>query len=772
MTSTEVPRVALESEDQAGDRTNPVPRFWAHSANAVGRWHELSEHLLGVAKLARGFAEPFGAGDWGYVAGLLHDVGKFSAAFQAHLRRSSSDECHASELRGTVDHTSAGAQYAVERFPVLGHLLAYAISGHHGGLLDAISDFACLEKRLGKTVENWSHGLRLLVLPDLQLPHFLREVLARRERGPKGVAFSFAFFVRMLFSCLVDADFLDTEAFFDADRKSSRPSWPANVLLRMEEALCAFVDRLPEPASQISRSRAEIRQWCLDAASREPGFFSLTVPTGAGKTLSSLAFALHHARRHGLRRVIYVAPFTSIIEQNAEVFRRVFEPLRQLQWPDPVLEHHSAIDVGEETVASRLASENWDASLVVTTAVQFYESLFANNVSRCRKLHNISQSVVILDEAQKLPVDYLSACLMTLRELVANYQTTVVLCTATQPVIHRHDGFPIGLDNISEIVEDPTALYLQLRRVSVSDLGHVNDEELVRRLASERQVLCIVNTRRHARLLTERLLPITDVIHLSAAMCPEHRSKVLRRCRDLLAAGKPCQVISTQLIEAGVDLDFPVVYRSLAGLDALAQAAGRCNRNGRLTEGRLFLFRSEHGQSEAFLRDTANVAGQLLGGDGFPPLYDDPLSLQAIEHYFRLYYWEQRQRWDFHQLLDSFKLAQSKSLPFQFSFRAVAATFRLIEESGRAVVVPWGEKGKELVEELRRPGRLPARSMLRSLQRYTVQVPSRTWHEAIGKEIEIMGQHCAVLVCQELHYDERFGLCLERDKLGPDTLIV
>jgi len=498
----------------------------------------------------------------------------------------------------------------------------------------------------------------------------------------------------------------------------------------------------------------------------------LTVPTGGGKTLSSLAFALSHAQRHGLRRVIYVAPFTSIIEQTAEIFRQVFEPLLKLQWPDPVLEHHSAIDVGEETVASRLASENWDAPLVVTTAVQFYESLFADSVSRCRKLHNISKSVVILDEAQKLPVDFLSPCLMALHELVANYRATVLLCTATQPAVGRREGFPLGLDNIREIVDDRRTLYLQLRRVAVRDLGTVGDEELSRRLADERQVLCIVNTRRHARLLTEQLLPTVDAIHLSAAMCAEHRSQVFRRCRELLAAGEPCRVISTQLVEAGVDVDFPVVFRSLAGLDSLAQAAGRCNRNGRLTEGRVFLFRSEHGRNEAYLRDTGNVAVQLLGDKGFAPLYEDPLSLEAIEHYFRLYYWEQRQRWDRRQLLDSFKLEQCRSLPFQFSFRTVATAFRFIEDSGRAVVVPWGEKGKELVEELRRGGESLTRWMVRALQRYTVQIPSRTWHDAVGSEITLLSKDCAVLACPEVNYSERFGVDLNRQNLSPDTLIV
>ena len=363
-----------------------------------------------------------------------------------------------------------------------------------------------------------------------------------------------------------------------------------------------------------------------------PGLFSLTVPTGGGKTLSSLAFALRHAQRYSLRRVVYVVPFTTITEQTAEQFRHVMRPLGD---SDPVIEHHSNLDAGSETTASRLATENWDAPLVVTTSVQFYDSLFAARPSRCRKLHSLAKAVIILDEAQTLPVDYLEPCLRVLRELTANYGSTVVLCTATQPAVEWRDDFRIGLAGVREIVPDPPRLYASLKRVDVEHLGQRNDASLAEDLMAHEQVLCIVNTRRHARTLSEAIGDRDHQhFHLSALMCPQHRTTVLTNIKAALKARRICRVISTQLIECGVDIDFPTVYRSLAGVDSIAQAAGRCNRHGAQKTGRTFVFRSEHEESERYFADTANCASQVL------PLHEDPLSLDAVEHYFRLYYWD------------------------------------------------------------------------------------------------------------------------------------
>lgn len=761
--------------------------WFAHTATGADgelrpeeEWQPLRDHLEAVATRAASFAAAFNASEWGYATGLWHDLGKYSERFQAYLRSGAGADYHVAEAdegRGArlpkTDHTSAGAQHAVGQVPVLGHLLAYSISGHHAGLLDALGDGACLERRLEKAVEQWQHGLsELPALTVPALPPFLQAALDRRGSDPKSTAFSFAFFVSMLFSSLVDADYLDTEAFMDPVRAAGRPAWPDDVLDRMEVALDQYMSKLGDDGSKVNACRRRVREACLGAADRRPGLFSLTVPTGGGKTLSSLAFALRHARRHGLRRIVYVIPFTSIIEQNAEVFRGVFEPLVQAGMADPVLEHHSALDVGRETVESRLAAENWDAPLVVTTSVQLFESLFANRTSRCRKLHNLARAAIVLDEAQKIPVEYLEPCLRALRELTSSYGSTVVLCTATQPAVHRREDFPIGLEGVREIVAEPHTLYLDLKRVDVESIGLRDDNELAGRLREHDQVLCIVNTRGHARELFTRLKDVPGTTHLSAAMCPEHRSTVLAGIREGLARGAPCRVISTQLVEAGVDVDFPAVYRSLAGLDSIAQAAGRCNREGRLASARTYIFRSEHETREAFLRDTANAASQILGSDDARALYDDILSLEAVEHYFRLYYWSQQERWDQEGILGRLQLVpNNRNLPFQFSFRENAARFRLIRDAGEPVIVPWGEVGARLCRRLTAWAGLPDRQVLRGLQRFTVQVPRRAYYRHLGRALELVHDRYAVVTSLDLYYDDDLGVVLDRERFDTETFI-
>jgi len=566
----------------------------------------------------------------------------------------------------------------------------------------------------------------------------------------------------MLFSCLVDADFLDTEAFMSEERSGKRPEWPQDTLVLMSRALEDHLDRLGSESSEVNRQRDLVLRACLQAAERRPGLFSLTVPTGGGKTLSSLAFALKHAVRHGLRRIVYVVPFTSIIEQNADVFRRVMAPLVESGLPDPVIEHHSNLDPDKESTRSRLATENWDAPLMVTTGVQFYESLFGNRTSRCRKLHNLAQAVVILDEAQALPVDFLSPCLRALDELRRNYGTTVVLCTATQPAIQYRDEFPIGLklDPGHEIIPAPDRLFGALKRVHIQRAGILQDEELAARILDEDRVLCIVNTRKHALHLADLLGESNGHFHLSALMCPQHRSSQLEKIRARLSSGRTCRVVSTRLIEAGVDIDFPVVYRSVAGLDSIAQAAGRCNRNGRLPVGRTVVFEPEDTSAERFLADTSSNARQVLA------LHNDPLSLEAVEHYFRLYYWDQSSRWDSKGILNEFRLDQNPKLPFLFGFATVAERFRLIDDAGKPVLVPWGNEGRALCDELRRPWFRPTVQVHRRLQRFTVQVPVNVWRKHMTRAFEIVQDRYAILSFPEVHYSERTGLRLDVDPAG------
>ncbi|WP_246456189.1 CRISPR-associated helicase/endonuclease Cas3 [Ruficoccus amylovorans] len=574
----------------------------------------------------------------------------------------------------------------------------------------------------------------------------------------------------MLFSCLVDADFLATESFMSPGLHEQRNAVQAGVLNKIEQLVTARIAGFPSPVpgDVVNAMRAEVVADCARAAVGPTGIYTLTVPTGGGKTLSSLLFALRHALANGQLRVIYVVPFTSIIEQNAEVLREIVRPLASDTFT-PLIEHHSSLDPDKDTPMARLAAENWDAPLVITTAVQFYESLFAARTSRARKVHNIANAVVVLDEAQTLPVDYLHPCLRVLQELGDHYNTTSVLCTATQPAI-RYDAaaFPIGLRGCREIISDTCKLFAALKRVEIQELGELDDAELTQRLCSHRQVLCIVNRRRHAQELFRLLEADEAHFHLSALMCPEHRTQILKRVRARLERGLPVRLISTQLIEAGVDVDFPVVYRALAGLDSIAQAAGRCNRNGKLdTLGKVFVFRPQDQAAERYFRETAQVTSQLLG------LHEDLLGEDAIRHYFDLYYYQQKNRWDSRNILapENLRLCRDKpELPFHFNFRTIGENFRLIDDGQVSVIIEHGEKAEALVAELRNEHIPLSRRLLRALQRYTVQIRpaelNANWHCFE----HLRDDEFHVLISPELHYSCETGLCL--DETASERLLI
>jgi len=714
-------------------------KYYAHSLE--GRppveWQPLDEHLKNVAEKARSLADAFRAGDWGCLAGLWHDVGKFSYEFQKKLHE------HDENVR--VDHSTAGAQHAVGVLKSKGRLLAYCISGHHAGLPNGKeNDRKCLEARLkNHNIPDWSHCPHdLLKASDLPPPPF--------EPRPGRTGFKISFFIRMLFSCLVDADFLDTERFLSNEKAALRQGYPSLKVLW--ERLSSQIKKF-QPNSPINKLRSEILEECIEAASGKRGFFSLTVPTGGGKTISSLAFALRHALIHGLRRVIYVIPYTSIIEQNAAVFRKVCGN-------DAVVEHHANFDptelkdLEEEFQRLELATENWDAPIIVTTNVQFFESLFACRSSRCRKLHNITGSVIILDEAQMLPVPLLRPCLEALRELVETYQVSVVLCSATQPALNRSESFPQGLEEVKEVAPAPEKLHKAFQRVKFKVLPRGDKETIANLLAEHQQVLCIVNTRRHARELYEKTASLApDCFHLSALMCPAHRSKKIAKIREQLSAGQACRVVSTQLIEAGVDIDFPVVFRAMAGIDSLAQAAGRCNREGRLVEpGRFFVFPPDDGLPPGYLRQCADAAQTVFRHHGH-----DPFAPKAVENYFRTLYWQQgNERLDEKGIL--FELEEDAGR-FNFPFRRVAQKFRVIETGQESIVIPWGETGEQLVHRLRYvdfPG-----GVIRSLQRFTIQVPPRVLTALVAAgSVELLHERFYVLTNLDLYRDD-LGLCPE-----------
>ncbi|MFW6106848.1 MAG: CRISPR-associated helicase Cas3' [bacterium] len=721
-------------------------KFWAHSAEGrpPEQWHPLAAHLQSVAEHARAFADAFHAGEVARLAGLWHDIGKYSRAFQQRIASANGAQAHLEAQPGRVDHSTAGAKHAVSHLsqqdPGLARMLAYCVAGHHAGLPDwDTSSNGCLARRLFHTRPETEDALA-------RAPLEIRE-----QRAPSlpaftpcdsvtGQAFQIGLFTRMLFSCVVDGDFLDTEAFMTPERSNHRNSSETGL----DEMAHALSQHLAEkqaeaPSTDVNRHRRNILQACLDSACREPGIFSLTVPTGGGKTLSSLAFALNHARRHALCRVIYAMPFTSIVEQTADAFRECLGALAD----GSLLEHHSNLDPAGETPWSRLAAENWDAPLIVTTNVQLLESLFAARSSRCRKLHNVANSVIILDEAQALPVNLLTASLTVLAELVRNYGCSLLLCTATQPAIHRRDGFPIGLTGVHEIVEDPPALYTQMRRVSVSHAGHLSNQELAHRMAEQKQALCIVSTRKQARELYEQVKARETAFHLSASMCPAHRAEIIRDLKQRLAEGRSCRVVSTQLIEAGVDIDFPVVYRAMAGLDSIAQAAGRCNREGKTAAGHVCVFDSEQPPPPGHLRQTAETAAELVG------LYDDLLSPAAIEHYFNLHYWKQKHLWDQRGLMDCFKLSR-RGEPL-CDFRKAADAYRLIDDDTAPVIIPWDAEGAAMIEQLRRHP-LPGRDIRRAVQRYTVQLHVHLWEQMRRQgQLELVHEQYPVLTDSNLY---------------------
>lgn len=544
-------------------------KYLAHRDQESEREQSLIDHLEKTAELAGQYAEAFGAYQWGYCAGLLHDIGKYSQEFQRRIRGSEEQ----------VDHATAGAQLCHEKKGYYS-LLSYCIAGHHAGLADTgtrndRSNMPTLYGRLKKQIPDYNAYKGEIQIPQLmELPFVIQN---RKEAG-----FASAMFIRMLYSCLVDADFLNTETFMNKGMTERDCGDSISVLY--EKCMSGISGWLKnEDRNTINGRRTEILKHCLEMVSKERGMFRLTVPTGGGKTMASLAFALKHAAEHGMNRVIYVIPYTSIIEQTAGIFA---EKLGQKN----VLEHHSNVDytVSDELKSMQLAAENWDKPVVVTTNVQFFESMFSNRSSKCRKLHNVADSVIVFDEAQMLPTDYLKPCIAVMEQLIRHYRSSVVLCTATQPALQNLFSEDIGFRELCPGVDDQFAFF---KRSKIRDLGRISGDSLVERLKNEYSALCIFNTKKTAQNMYQELRG-EGVYHLSTAMYPVHRKRVLAEIRKRLDDKKRCIVLSTSLVEAGVDLDFQTVYRQLAGVDSVIQAAGRCNREGKrsLDESNTYIF--------------------------------------------------------------------------------------------------------------------------------------------------------------------------------------
>ncbi len=723
--------------------------YYAHSGRDPKKsdWQRLADHLIRVASLAGENAFYFGAEQLAELCGLLHDLGKYSEAFAKRL-----------EGGKRVGHATAGAKVANEMWPHLGKLLAYVVAGHHAGLANGIDPGdgrATLNDRLERTIpaldEVWKAEIRLPEHPIF--PAF---------KPAENPGFQAAFLVRMLYACLVDADYLDTERFYlglegKPQRRGEHPPLEA-----LRERLGHHLDGLLaknahcDPES-VNGLRGRILRYARSQAQLEPGLFSLTVPTGGGKTLTSMAFALDHAIAHGQRRVIYVIPFTSIIEQNAGVFRELFKALGE----DIVLEHHSTFDDSgfdwrEETKDKlRLAMENWDAPVVVTTAVQFFESLFADRSSKCRKLHNITGSVIILDEAQMLPQKLLRPTMAGIDELARNYRCTVVLCTATQPALRRSDEFHNGFEQVRELAPEPERLYRQLDRVSVRHIGVQTDEQLTERLCASRQILVIVNNRRHARSLYDNIGAGDGHFHLTTLMCAKHRKAKLEIIRQRLHDGEPCKVVSTSLIEAGVDVDFPQVMRAESGLDSIAQAAGRCNREGKQdkTASEVLIFSSPDWPAPPGLeQQAASMRMVLRNHEG------DLLSPAAIRAYFRDLFWRDQDRLDAKKLLPMHREHYER---LSFPFQTIANEYRIIESFMRPIIIPFDKEAEQWIERLHHAEFVGG--LAKRLQPYLVQVPERVFHtlKSAGAIAEIGPDRFGGQFWELIHlglYDDEAGL--------------
>ena len=702
-------------------------KYLAHISED-GRKQTIQSHLIGTAALCREFASAFNAEELGFLTGLAHDIGKYSEAFQRRL------------LGGAkVDHATAGACECAK----LGqYAAAFAIVGHHGGLPDGggrgdspqESTFQGRMKRgMSGMLEPYNIWNQEISLPNASMPSFCR-------RDP----LSAVFFTRMLYSCLVDADYLDTEAFMQNHPRPSNNTVDMKTLL---ERLQDYISDWFPPKGELNRKRCAILTHCLQQGSTlSPNLFTLTVPTGGGKTVSSLAFALAHAKKNHLCRIIYVIPYTSIIEQTANKFRDILGS-------ECVLEHHSSVDydldndseISNEKQTHLLATENWDMPVIVTTAVQFFESLYSNRSSRCRKLHNLANSIVIFDEAQMMPIPYLRPCVHAISQLVAHYNTTAVLCTATQPALTPIFKEFLPSHNVLELcpaglAEDPVFLRTSFRRA-----GTLSWDQLAEQMKKHIQALCIVNSRKNALTLYNKLCG-EGCYHLSTLMTPSHRRTLLAEIRQRLDDELPCLVVSTSLIEAGVDVDFPAVFREEAGLDSILQAAGRCNREGNqpVDTSIVTIFRAED-RPPALFETTIGVGRIVM--EKHTNLY----STEAIQDYFQqLIEFKGQTALDQKGILAQL---QDGSMPF----RSVAEQFHLIENNTHIVYIPFGE-GISLIEQFQQGDH--SQSLYRQLNQYGVCVYETHFRSLVESgALKCLEDGSAILQIPQL-YKETVGLSL------------
>ncbi|MGN0281434.1 MAG: CRISPR-associated helicase Cas3' [Prevotella sp.] len=709
-----------------------------------GCWHIQSneEHLEGVAKLAEGFAGEFGMGSWGRVLGLLHDKGKERKAFQDYIKRNSGYKPEI-QCSGEHNHAFVGGILAKDIYGKgFESLLCNQIMSHHSGLHDYCDIEKILTGEIPPEINKSVDNIQLCRLPFRCSP----------IEGCKGMTADANHLSRMLFSCLVDADYLDTELFMDeAAAKMRINDVKLESLLPLLEK---YMDNLQKGSakSEVNTIRRHVQERCVSMSAVEKGFYSLTVPTGGGKTLSSLVWALRHAVHNGMKRIIIAIPYTSIIVQTASILKHIFGE-------KAVLEHHSNFDpesIKDTTKRhkAKLATENWDYPIVVTTNVQLFESMFSNKPSDCRKLHNITNSVIILDEVQTLPTDFLQPIADALKSYHHMFGISVLFTTASQPLLsgiiegcNPRATFP-GIDNITEIIPEDYALYDKLRRVCIkNDSAGSTYDEIAGRLSSHDKVLCIVNTRNDAREIYERLPKEGLTIHLSRMMCPRHVSRVIAEIKKALSDNteKVIRVVATQLIEAGVDIDFPVVYRQEAGLDSILQAAGRCNREGKLDMATTYVFSlsKEHNLYGSIVDANQARLNMVNVTDWFAP--------ETMTEFFRQLYCRK----------ETFDRKDIKTLlykPMEMCFAEATKEFRLIEESGKTVIVNMDDS-LELVERMKTDG--ITYSLMRQLSQYSVNIHEQDFKKLLGYGAVEEVVEGIFVVNDRAQYDEHIGLRLD-----------
>ncbi|SHI91513.1 CRISPR-associated endonuclease/helicase Cas3 [Geosporobacter subterraneus DSM 17957] len=709
--------------------------YIAHTREIDSEVQSLKEHLEKTAAKARQYGDSFNNGDYAHICGLLHDLGKYSREFQNKIKNNLDDR---------VDHSTAGAIEIDRKVELFGKLLAYCIAGHHGGLPDGghRSDTAVevtLNGRLKRTKQ-------LPVYSDFEKEINLDDILPVNMPNIKPLnkgGFSIAFFIRMIYSCLVDADFLDTEEFINGGQVDRSIKYDFRLF---NNKLNTHIGKFHNKEREINKKRAEILENCIEKSKQKKGLYTLTVPTGGGKTLSSLAFAMGHVLEHGMDRIIYVIPYTSIIEQTGKTFKDIlgFEN---------VLEHHSNFDFKDDEYSTdyklKLASENWDIPIVVTTNVQFFESLFGNRSSKCRKLHNLANSVIIFDEAQMIPTQYLTPCIASISELVKNYEATCILCSATQPSLK--DRFPKEI-SISEICDNTEELYHFFKRIKVVNRGKMEVDQVSEELNNCNQVLCIVNNKKHAKEIFAKIKG-EGIFHLSTRMCPKHRKDVLAEIKQRLEDKLPCKVVSTQLIEAGVDVDFPIVYRAMAGIDSIVQAGGRCNRERNLETGIVYLFEPESTYTKNM---PSTIKRPIAVAKTIMERFEDILSPEAIKTYFdELYVFEGEQGLDIKNIFEKMEKG-AEGCNFNFNFKQVAEQFKLIEENTVPVIIELDKNSMELVNKLRFIGEY--KSILRAIQPYTVNVYENEFEKMSGANmIDVIKE--GIYVLKDINmYSEKTGL--------------